>query len=568
MRFQSSANVCALAKVPFPNDWIADQRETRSYALPREWSKIAPDAMRSSFWCLVASMGEGRWLNRFRPADDDSAVRHAMALPFAIHVRHSVTEALVSAANHDSRGLEKLTAGVMNANLVANTSRWLLPGLSPGVRFRTLPGGCVPALAGSSAGFAVLLAHRLRHEGLHVPPLHAAASGTITEDGLLENIDNPEVYCRKRELLEALGVKLILLPEPMLDGWPPGVPLEEQFAALVNACRQFAEPLGPIAIKRRIDDLAAGMRREGLDSRSARDELVLLIERHLSAGDDHLDELRTEALLTLATAECHLGNAHASEAILEPLLAPDAPLVPHLVALVRQAVNLTDFGNFAGSVKHCDDALLLAATPRVLSRNLRNEIELQAHGTKGQALTFHGLWEPALAESGLSELRRAAEIADARDRAGLPADLPRNLAYIALWHALHQPSQIDAPWRAAGTSLRRISLLRPEHIFFVTAGSLVIAGNCWKSTGAGRTSTLRCRMRRSKVGPIVLLENTAEQFWRDWAPTPEQLRISELQRKWPTGRFRSSGSSAPPRRFASRREPANRGPGRSRHFSA
>jgi hypothetical protein len=216
--------------------------------------------------------------------------------------------------------------------------------------------------------------------------------------------------------------------------------------------REFETRIPLVELEARIKGIRNGMRSGDMPSLSACRDLRDVLRTQLCTPDPRLSDLCVQARVALSAALCHLGEAEESHDILSELLA-DSALPHHQLgdALLGQASNLTDFGDYCGAVELCERVLSFAEPGAALSWADSKDLQLRAHGTKGQALTFLGMWEGMQSErnTGLAHLRSAVACARELDSPSTPVDLPRDLAYIALWHALHRPNDMAESWEEA-----------------------------------------------------------------------------------------------------------------------
>ena len=440
--------------------WLHEQSVLRAYTWPVGWMDLAPLPVRELFCERLKNWEEAHGIAVFVLNGSDPHLLASVAMPFIISdlrngshgamVRTAFDEALRDDSNDKTIQLDK---AVSRANHLAKELDFLKDQQvkSPIIVLTTLDGLSVAPLEGESLGLAVLLAHFLRSKQMDAPALDLVASGALSLSGCrLATGVSAEVVRAKRRLLEKIGAKRIILPkceDVSGDGdWPCGQDLREYFGRLVDEGKQLPE----VSITsnaqqlRRIQELRAGMKYGSVAAGVAAFELKAI----LAGSGEWMKSVRrrltwVEGTLELAAAECHLGNPSEGNRLCDQILSWRSLIGVRIAgfALVRQAVNLTDMAEFAAAVARCREAIDLL--PSIGQELERMELELHAHGTLGQALAFWSLQndeDSSRREESLVVLQRAAELAGDLDLPCEPqGDLPRNLAYVHLWYALHDP---------------------------------------------------------------------------------------------------------------------------------
>lgn len=443
------------------DQWLDTQRTARTYDPPAAWDRLAPESLRALLKSLLNDWSEAHGMIVFVRTDNDQSVVPAIALPFKICESSGREQSRACAANGATEGID-LDLSIVAANEYACQRGWIEEKERLGLRLVTLSGSCEPTIGGASGGLAVVVAHRLWHGSIRVRPLELAASGVLKGGALHPHVE-PKIYAAKHRFFEAVGVRTFILPESTCGSWPGGWPcgeaLDPRLDELANEHRKSVRTLPPEELRKHIKDLSDSMRYSVNRAGSARVELRRLLDGQLSSPGNCLMNVRFDALIALAGAECHLGNASESETICQQLIlemeqSNEREPKPFGAAFIRRAVNLTDLGKYREAAQLCDKVIAFANS--VDRESERRDLLLQALGTKGQALSFLGLFddEATARADGLTHLEQALDHARWLDANGHPSvsvrmNTPRNLAYIYLWHALHSPSAADNAWVTA-----------------------------------------------------------------------------------------------------------------------
>jgi len=454
--FPEAWRVCGLSTelAESLREWIADQRRERSWQPPALWSERAPAA-----WRLELD----RLLQIWRHADGFIPVvsqlpqcAGAVALPFRLY-EGGEGFAHLCHGNRGARCGADFQEALDAAAWIATDLRWRQGRRSLVLELASLDGSCGVAISGQSAGLPILLAIGLRHEGLRAPAFAWGASGVLEPArSRLASLDLSEAYERKAALMDSMGIGRTILPGGEGDRWDPADALDSLLADLCARLRTRGDAKDDAReglfekIRKCMNDMHVGY----VDASRIERELTILIRVHLPEDRPWLRQARAEALLGLAAARNHLGNAEeAQRALQESLeLAADMSATLEGDALVRQAVILQDLGDYEAADRSCQQALSLSDRYADAGIALPLELEMKACGTRGQVLACSALESGcgATARESLELLRRARDRARERD-GGRVADpeAPRNAVYVYWWHALHAPGLAAEAWDEA-----------------------------------------------------------------------------------------------------------------------
>lgn len=301
-------------------------------------------------------------------------------------------------------------------------------------------------LEGRSLGLPVMAAHYFRRKKVLPKALAVGLSGCLDHNGHLD-VDTLHVGSSraKADRMASFGIPMRIFPAgddvvSVTKMWPLSQSLDE---CLSNLCQEvrtlpltLMQPTQDSGV--RLDGIGKGMRFGSMSAQHA------LVELDQIAGmlEGRTDCMAEHHLVTLkglkASALCHLGRAKESHILAGEILSMrDAIGAIYIAeAMVRQAVNMTDFADYQQAVTFADDAFRLA---RSLSLVERRDMELKALSTKAQALTSWALIEPARAMEARDLSLKAVDIAREIDSISPEREknVPRNLVYAFLWHALH-----------------------------------------------------------------------------------------------------------------------------------
>ena len=472
--------------------WLETQCESRSYSLPTKWIDTGGNGLVQRLREDLRNWEMANGVITLLASGNPSELPNALVLPFLMERGGSRHHRVVRTANDDP--LPGLCTGVERANAAAKRLEYIRREDYPTIILHTLPSAASIPFHGASAGLAVLVRHALdHHEAYEITPFTVAASGCLSPIGDLDIFLSEADIGRKASCLARVGAELVILPEcanqvanvvywpcaknlkPFLDDLaeevtPESAAMEAPIDMRTDARQSFdymTEMPAPPASGGKVeetesrtdseiaDDLARtkrGMRYGSLPSFEARTDLVPLVEHLEQREDVRGRRLWVQAMALLASAECHLGNMPESTRICRKLLDKRAQIGRRLTAqtLIQQAVNLTDMAEYEQSNAFCLEALELAE--ELTDEVERLDLEMQAHGTRGQALMDWGLIDEAYREPANEALRDAearARQLDSGDPGDQEQDLPRQLNYRFLWHALFSPESADAAFEDA-----------------------------------------------------------------------------------------------------------------------
>lgn len=325
-------------------------------------------------------------------------------------------------------------------------------------------------LEGRSAGLPLFIALRGYHQSNTLPPFALAATGILSENGLPDPLaQTAETVARKVRIAREMGIGRILVAGPVGD-CEPGMDLHachsesdlaHQLQLLDSECSQRSTVCqgGPHAIQRRLGQIDHEMASASMAPAAAKEHLQALLEALKDQSDTFSTEVLAEVRLVLAAAECHLGNPKASSTLLDQVSANQSVLgeFSRTRALIRQAVNLIDFGRTREAASMLLDRLeSIRRSPLGVSQRLK--LELDALGTAGQALTVLGLSEPGARAKARECLTAACELARQLDTPDSPRpELPQDLCYLYQWHAFFDRTGSAAVWNEFET------VTPPEH---------------------------------------------------------------------------------------------------------
>lgn len=317
-------------------------------------------------------------------------------------------------------------------------------------------------VSGESAGLPILFALYNQAGGRVLDPFKFSATGVVSQssgepDPTAQTVKT--IACKVNTLRE-MGVSQIIVTGPT-EAYTPGddvMPCNSLTA--LHQCLRLAESMSgqktavesknPLSIQQQLLTIEGEMKVGAISLVLAKTQLRELISALTGARDTLSMEVQTEAELLLATAECHLGNAEASLDLLDHVSKNHNVLgsFARTKALIRQAVNLSDFGRYEEAA-----TILFDCLEGKRSSGLRGEekmkLELDARGTLGQILTCQGLREYGKRSSAYQEIKTACTIASSLDeyrQEPKKTELPQDLCYLYQWHAFFDRSGCDAVW--------------------------------------------------------------------------------------------------------------------------
>ncbi len=421
--------------------WLCEQGARRRYALP---DTVKTGSLFVDF--LKRDMGDYEHAHGVMPFvfhGEHPDVDPVVVLPFM--VRSSSVCRVTTADGKElpllREGVERAMQGLVTCgHLKADAFfRVILTSLhDPGIK-----------LEGQSLGLPVMVARYFMLKKVEMRALAVGLSGCLDHGGRLDvetrKANGTKV---KAERLARYGIPVRVFAadaeaEFATESWPVAQDLQ---SSLESLCQQVL--LLPPEHRRpmedpgaRLDAIGKGMRFGGISAQQALAELAH-IETSLEDRSDCLTQHHQLVLKGLqASALCHLGRADDSARVTGELIRLRCELGAEYIAeaLVRHAVNLTDFADYGQAVVYADDAFQVA---RHLCFHERSDVELKALSSKAQALTAWALIDSAKAAEARELSFKAVAMARALDSISPAAEknVPRNLVYAYLWHALHDPA--------------------------------------------------------------------------------------------------------------------------------
>ena len=438
--------------------WLSGEYPMRSYAMSALRGQISDVLFLGTLTRDLGNWETAQGVVPFVAIHEGlSILSDVVLLPFITAEIAGAAITIVQAA--DGKPLEGLEEGAERARRALAECGALQHDRGLRVTLVTLtdPGPDV-TLNGHSLGLPVIISHYLRHRACHPRCLTVGSSGCLGPGGRLDSslVDSTSL-ASKAVCLDRCGVALSIMPEGCAAGgedvrsWPTDKSLCEVLQKLLGevlglpaSLRMSVHGIDSLEhVDGRLRGIEFGMRFGALPASIALAEITL-IKQHLEIKRD----VRSRHLLAgasglQAAALCHMGRTLESRAVAGELVAIGKEIGCQYAAeaLVRQAVNMTDFADYAMAVTYCDDAQKLSENLSILERA---DMQLEAVSTKAQALMYWGLINHRRVEESLILTRKSVEMA--RDLDGeTPTEgrknVPRNLAYLYLWHALHVPAE-------------------------------------------------------------------------------------------------------------------------------
>lgn len=420
--------------------WLCEQGAHRRYALPdaMKTGSLFVDFLKRDVGDFEHAHGVIPFVFRTEHPDVDPVV----LLPFMVRA-----SSVCCVTTADGKELPLLREGVERAmqGLVACGElradaffRVILTSLhDPGIK-----------LDGQSLGLPVMAARYFMLKKNELRALAVGLSGCLDHGGRLDVETRKANGAKlKAERLARYGIPVRVFAtdagaELASASWPVA---QDLHSSLENLCqqvlllpREHRRPMEDPGL--RLDAIGKGMRFGGVSAQQALAELAH-IETSLEGRSDCLTQHHQLVLKGLqASALCHLGRAAESARVTGELIRLRHELGAEYIAeaLIRQAVNLTDFADYGQAVVYADDAFRMA---RHLRFHDRSDVELKAVSTKAQALASWALIDSSKAAEARELSFKAVEMARAVDSISPAAEknVPRNLVYVFLCHALHDP---------------------------------------------------------------------------------------------------------------------------------
>jgi hypothetical protein len=324
-------------------------------------------------------------------------------------------------------------------------------------------------ITGRSIGLPLLIAEYIKRFSRRPRSLALCSSGCIADNGQLDRdlTANGSLEV-KAEWMKRCGITVRIFPDHSSSDksaftWPVSENLIAHLSNLESlACSDMHSAFRGVLrsareIEDRLDKINVGMRFGKIGAHDAYRELNEMSSVLAVKTDVKSQRLRLHCDELIATACCHMGRTRESAMLTDRILEHAQDVGPYYVAeaLVRQAVNMTDFADYARAVAYCDEAINLL--PELKTPDERLDLELKAISSKAQALTYWSLVDEAYLSESLALTKHAVELA--KDLDGDYPDnpernLPRNLTYLHGWYALHRPLEAESMQRGiAGTVL-------------------------------------------------------------------------------------------------------------------
>ena len=436
--------------------WLERSREERCFDIPQELAHGPAQQVGSLLRKRIDTWKNAAGVVPFVGLDKNLA--DAIALPFDIRPSDQKRGQVLAG---DASVIEGLSA-----SLSAATNFQLLKDMrSHDIWIPDVDQTTAALLAGRSAGLPLLIALRDYHQSSALPPFEIAATGILSDNGFPDPLaQTPETVACKIRMLREIGFVRILVAGPLEDCDPePDViacnsefDLTLQIQELDTKFLQHKTLLqgDPHSIQKRMGEIDHDMTAGHMSPGEAKCQLQQLLEKLSDASDIFSTEIRAELRLFLATAECHLGNPKVSEALLDQTFERKSIVgeFSRTRAIIRQAVNLNDFGRYRDAAAMVLDQLDTIRSSS-LSASQRIKLELDALGTAGQALTNLGLVDPQVHNQAYECLTAACDLARQLDTAHSPrTELPQDLCYLYQWHAFFDRSGCDGVWKEFETN--------------------------------------------------------------------------------------------------------------------
>ena len=443
--------------------WCAGQSRQRTFTLPARllhssiplWESVAFDVenWRTAHGFVVFVPKGG--------AVECGYARDGVALPFILDDTATARTALLRSADDQLVGDELMSRAISVAHVLARSAGWLRSDQSPAARLLTVRGAGPLPIEGESLGLPVLLALALR-AGNRSPgaPLGVGASGVIADNGcIVPGAHGRNELLVKERFLCMMGVRHRFLPCGPNYAHADTIRLGPM--DVVSAVRAALDAIAPsttagpgdgsFSLQQMEDCLAGlerGMRYGSATAAQAEAQCEVIIAQVARSASVRATDLRIRATANLASAECHLGHPERSAELCQQLIQEPA-CGPRLKAqvLVRQVVNLTDMCRYEDAARTAHEAASLAG--RLDPATERLDMELQVTGSLGQVLGFWALIDPGKADEAFRQLERSCYLARQLD-GDCPTetlDLPRNLCYWYLAHALLRPTEAETVYR-------------------------------------------------------------------------------------------------------------------------
>lgn len=431
--------------------WLERSREKRCFDVPQELGHGPAHQVGKLLRKRIDTWKNAAGVIPFVGLDNNLA--EAVALPFDIRRSDNKAGQVLGGDASEIKGLSdslRAATGFPSLKEMSPYDIWI-----PDVDRPT-----AELLEGRSAGLPLLIALRDYHQSTSLPPFAIAATGILSDYGIPDPLaQTSETVARKVRMLREIGFDRILVAGP-LDRCDPGSnvfpccsgsDLSHQLQFLDSLHSQHLTLLraGPHSIQKRLSEIDHEMTVGQMSPAEAKCQLQKLLETLGDAMDIFSSEVRSALRLVLATAECHLGNPGVSGALLDQVSERKSVLgeFSRTKALIRQAVNLNDFGRYRNAA-----AIVLKQLESIRSSTLgasqRIKLELDALGTAGQALTNLGLIDPHVRNQAHKCLTDACDLARQLDTPDSSRpELPQDLCYLYQWHACFDRSGCDAVWK-------------------------------------------------------------------------------------------------------------------------
>jgi hypothetical protein len=438
--------------------WLQSQIDRRSYEVPVDLHR---GDLRQGGHLLSKNLDT--WRNAdgfitFVGNPEAGWIAEAVAMPFILRQTESGEGG--GARAFDGTEIAGLAPSVYAANHSAalRASNGTRPGKYD-IWLPTISGESVAYLGGASAGLPILLGISLKTKSLPLDPFAWAACGVLSASGGLDTSAQSEDTLRaKTRLLAAMGIRRIIacgdgddIPQlPAVRIWTNDTHLE----AGIGEMMEFAKTKAAVAssslaqLEESLGRIDRHMHHGSLHPASAVEQLTEILETSGARNDLRSRELQNRTKLLLATAECHAGNPEKGSRWAQEAMDGRTQLGSFALGrgMIRQAVNLTDLGDYREAVAMAKRARDITSEAG-LSPSQRLILEMEAAGTIGQALTFEGVTDPAARSPALDYLQRAVELAREFDAGEAEArELPRDLCYLYQWHAFFDRSGCAEVW--------------------------------------------------------------------------------------------------------------------------
>ncbi len=422
--------------------WLCDQGTRRGYALPdlTDCDVVLVDFLKRDLGDYENAHGVIPFVVRGDGPDVDPVV----ILPFMLR-----TSDISRVMTADGLELRQLSAGVEHATQGLTGSGILKDGEALTVILTSLHDPGV-ILNGTSLGLPVIAAGYFRRKDVKPRALSVGLSGSLDHSGRLDvELRHANNAGAKAERLARYGIPVRIFAagagaDAATDHWPVAQALDNCLEALGEKILMLEPehrmPEEDPAV--RLDAIQHGIHYGVISARQALEELGRIESSLAGRSDIHAEHHRLVVKSLQASALCHLGNARDSLRVAGELIGMRHEIGNEYIAeaLVRQAVNMTDFADYAQAVDFADEAFRLARGLKLVERS---EMELKAFSSRAQAMTSWALLDPAKREEARVTTLRAVEMAREVDSFSRTRDknTPRNLVYAFLWHALHDPAQ-------------------------------------------------------------------------------------------------------------------------------